>query len=95
MEKTYLEITLTIDAADREKAAGIYAAYKAPFLEHITGALSKELLIRDEDVQVLHGFDTTVNAAAYLKSDLFVNDVVNGLQPFLKAVPDVRIYSVA
>jgi len=28
-------------------------------------------LVRDEDVQVLHGFDTEQNANAYLQSPLF------------------------
>jgi hypothetical protein len=32
----------------------------------IPGALSKELLIREEDVQVLHGFKSVADAKAYL-----------------------------
>ncbi len=93
--KAYLEINLKIDAADRPKAAEVYTRYKAPFLDTIKGATSKELLIRDEDVQVLHGFSSAAEASAYLTSPLFGNDVVAGLKPFLKADPDVRIYSVA
>ena len=95
MTKTYLEITLQIDNSDRNTAAGIYTKYKQPFLDTIIGAKSKELLIRDEDVQVLHGFDTAENANAYLINELFTNDVVVGLKPLLKANPEVRIYSVA
>ena len=95
MTKTYLEITLQIDNSDRNTAAGIYTKYKQPFLDTIKGAKSKELLIRDEDVQVLHGFDTAENANAYLINELFTNDVVVGLKPLLKANPEVRIYSVA
>ena len=53
---TYLEITLEIKAENREGAAGVYLKYKEPFLKQISGATSKELLIRSEDVQVLHGF---------------------------------------
>lgn len=53
------------------------------------------MLVRDEDVQVLHGFDTVENANAYLKSALFNNDVVVGLMPLLDAVPDMRVYAVA
>ncbi|MBP1909219.1 MAG: hypothetical protein PWQ63_255 [Methanolobus sp.] len=92
--KAYLEITLTIDDSDRPAAAKVYNDYRQPFLEQITGAVSKELLVRDEDVQVLHGFDSAENARAYLDSELFIEDVVVGLQPLLKADPDVKIYSV-
>lgn len=95
MAKTFLEITLKVDNADRGNAAGVYNKYKSPFLEEIKGANSKELLVRDEDVQVLHGFDTVQDAQAYLSSALFTNDVVVALKPYLKASPDVRIYTVA
>lgn len=91
----YLQINLKIAAAKRSEAAGIYQTYKAPFLETIKGAQSKELLVRDEDVQVLHGFDTTENARAYLQSELFTADVVEALKPLLDAAPDVRIYPAA
>ena len=90
-----LQITLKIANANRGAAAGIYQKYKAPFLNTITGAKSKELLVRDEDVQVLHGFDSQENANAYLRSELFTADVVGGLKPLLDAAPDVRIYAVA
>ncbi|GAB3359431.1 MULTISPECIES: hypothetical protein [Giesbergeria] len=91
----YLQITLKIPDANRPAAAGIYQQYKAPFRDTITGAKSKELLVRSEDVQVLHGFDTAENASAYLQSALFNADVVEALKPLLEAAPDVRIYQVA
>ena len=91
----YLQITLNIAAANRPAAAAIYQQYKAPFLATIAGARSKELLVRDEDVQVLHGFDRLESANAYLRSALFAVDVVGALQPLLEAAPDVRLYQVA
>jgi hypothetical protein len=91
----FLQITLKIADANRPAAAAIYQKYKAPFLNTIAGAKSKDLLVRDEDVQVLRGFDSTQNASAYLASELFTTDVVGGLQPLLDAAPDVRIYQVA
>lgn len=91
--KAYLAITLKVDNEDRAKAAAVYSKYKQPFLDKIDGALSKELLIRSEDVQVLHGFDSVEQAQAYLKSDLFNNDVVVGLKPYLKAKPITNIYT--
>ena len=93
--KAYLEITMRIDNANRPAAAKVYTDYRAPFLDTIEGALTKELLIRDEDVQVLHGFDTVEHAAAYLNSELCNADVVKGLKPLWSAEPDVKIYTVA
>ena len=93
--KAYLEITLKIDEANRPAAAKVYNDYRDPFLKQIKGALTKSLLIRDEDVQVLHGFDSVENAKAYLDSDMFKNDVFVGLKPLWSADPDVKIYTVA
>ncbi|WP_424196413.1 hypothetical protein ACMYR3_07500 [Ampullimonas aquatilis] len=92
-EKAYLEITLKVDPQDRAAAGSIYSKFKKPFLSKIPGAKSKELLIRDDDVQVLHGFATRKQAEAYLSSDLFTKDVVVSLKPLLKVDPEVRIYS--
>jgi hypothetical protein len=61
----------------------------------VAGAKSKDLLIRDEDVQVLHGFDSVAHARDYLSSDLFTGDVVGELAPLLKADPDIRVFDVA
>ena len=91
----YLEITMKIPAENRPAAAKVYTDYRGPFLEQIPGALTKDLLIRDEDVQVLHGFDNAEHAAAYLKSEMFQADVFTGLQPLWNADPEVRIYTVA
>lgn len=91
-QKAYLEITLKVDPQDRPAAGAVYMKYKQPFLSKITGAKSKELLVRDDDVQVLHGFDSRADAEAYLKSELFNKDVVAELKPLLKAAPEVRIY---
>lgn len=88
----YLEITLKVDEADRSAAAEVYTQYRRPFLDTVPGAAGKELLVRDEDVQVLHGFDTVEHARAYLSSELFTRDVVGGLSPLLKADPEVRVY---
>ena len=91
----YLQITLKIKNENREAAAAVYGKYKQPFLDKIDGAKSKELLIRDEDVQVLHGFISEDNARAYLTTTIFKNDVVGELKPLLEADPEVGIYSVA
>jgi hypothetical protein len=91
----WLQITLKITEANRAAAARVYREYKEPFLETIVGAKSKELLIREEDVQVLHGFDSVKNAEAYLASELFANDVVGELRPLLAAEPEIRIYQLA
>ena len=91
----YLEITLLVDPKDRPAAAGVYNKYKQPFLADVPGAQSKELLVRDEDVQVLHGFDSVSHANDYLASDLFTTDVVRDLGPLLQADPEIRVFDVA
>lgn len=91
----YLQITLAIRAENRAAAAAVYQRFKAPFLDTIDGAQSKELLVCDEDVQVLHRFGTADQANAYLKSELFTADVVGALGPLLDGAPDIRIYQTA
>ena len=90
--KTYLQITLKVADKNREAAAGVYTKYKTPFLDTVSGAESKALLIRDDDVQVLHGFSNKEAAQSYLESDMFSNDIVSELGPLLDADPEVRIY---
>jgi hypothetical protein len=93
--KAYLEITMVIDNNNRPAAAKVYTDYRQSFLDQIAGAISKELLVRDEDVQVLHGFDSVENAKAYLDSAMFKNDVFVSLQLLWSGAPDVKIYTVA
>lgn len=90
----YLEITMKINDLNREAAASVYTKYREPFLTTIEGAVSKELLLRDEDVQVLHGFTTAAHAEAYLTSELFNADVVVELKPYFEDVPCIKIYTV-
>ncbi|MGN1375503.1 MAG: hypothetical protein ACI4V5_03000, partial [Prevotella sp.] len=75
-------------------AAAVYTKYCQPFLDTIAGAVSKQLLVRGEDVQVLHGFSSVAEAEGYLSSYLFNQDVVVELKPYFQTDPDVRIYSV-
>jgi hypothetical protein len=90
-----LEITLKTSGDNRVAAAGVYAKYRQPFLDQASGATSKRLLVRDEDVQVLHGFESVTDAHAYLSSELFTDDVVRELGPLLEAEPEVRVYDEA
>lgn len=95
MAKAYLKITMFVSNANRPTAAGVYNKYKQPFLDGIRGAVSKELLIRNEDVQVLHCFESVEDASAYLQTELFNNDVVKELAPLLDKAPEIKIYTVA
>ncbi len=88
----YLQVTVAIDDTNRAAAAAVYFDYKDPFLTTIEGAEQKSLLVRDEDVQVLHGFDTVEHAAAYLQSDLFTKDIVTKLAPLFAGEPEIRIF---
>ena len=90
----YLEITMKIGEENRAAAAKVYAAWRQPFLDTIPGALTKQRLVRDEDVQVLHGFDSVEHAQAYLSSQMFNDDVATGLAPTWDADPVIAIYPV-
>lgn len=92
--KAYLEIIMKIDEENRADAAKVYNEYRQPFLDNIEGALTKELLIRDEDVQVIPGFDSMEHAKAYLETEMFNEDVAVGLKPTWSADPDIRFYEV-
>ena len=92
--KAYLQVTMKIDPENRAAAAKVYRDYRQPFLDTIEGALTKECLVRDEDVQVSHGFDSMEHAKAYLDSELFKTRVLPGLQPTWAADPDIRFYEV-
>jgi len=92
---SYLEITLQVAPENRAAAGDVYAKYRDPFLTTVQGATNKQLLIRGEDVQVLHTFTDTASATAYLTTDLFTNDVVRELGPLLAADPEVRVYDEA
>ena len=91
----YLQVNLDVAAKDRAAAAAIYEQYKQPFLKQVSGARSKELLVRREDVQVLHGFESAEQARAYLASALIINDIATALKPLLRRDPDIRIYAAA
>lgn len=93
--KAYLQITMDISDSNRPAAAKVFNDYRQPFLDQIDGALSKDLLVRDEDVQVLHGFTSREAAEAYLSSEMFKNDVFIGLQPLWNSDPVVEIYTIA
>ena len=92
--KAYLQVIMTIDPKNRPAAAKVYNDYRQPFLDTVEGALTKECLIRDEDVQVIHGFDSLEHAKAYLDTELFTTKVAPGLQPTWAANPDIRFYEV-
>lgn len=68
----------------KTQAQAFYAKYKESFLKTVAGAKSKELLVRDEDVQVLHGFGSVEHANAYLKTEFFEKDVVPSLASCLR-----------
>lgn len=92
--KAYLQITMRISDINRTAAADVYSKYRDAFLTSIEGAVSKDLLLREADVQVLHGFDSMEKANSYLGSELFQNDVFVALKPLWDADPDVKIYTV-
>lgn len=63
-------------------------------MDTIASAVSNQLLVREDDVQVLHVFAYVAEVEGYLKSDLFNQDVVVELKLFFQAAPGIRICSV-
>ncbi len=94
MNSAFLEITMRIPKDKRSQAAKVYFDYREPFLSLIEGAVSKNLLVREEDVQVLHGFKSIEHAKSYLSSEMFKNDVFTGLSPLWEQDPEIRIFEV-
>ncbi|MDF7673674.1 hypothetical protein PT277_09405 [Acetobacteraceae bacterium ESL0709] len=88
----YLQITLKISGVNRNRVVSLYQYYDALFLETVTGAHSRELLLRSEDLQVMYGFDTEKNAKAYLRSSLFTQDILGSIRPLLDTSPEIRLY---
>ena len=64
----------------------------APALEPGLGCTIEHVSGFDTD---LLGTFTREQAQAYLRSNLFTQDVVEALKPYLNGAPDVRIYDVA
>jgi len=93
--KAYLQITLRINAADKGAASSVYDKFQASFLDQIKGAISAELLIGEEYIQLLHGFETAEDAKAFLSTELYNNSVLVALKPLILDNPEVRIFNVA
>lgn len=71
-----------------------YPIYQPPLLMTVAGAQPKALLVRDDDVQVLHGFNTVASATAYLSSDLFTRGGFVALKPLGLVATDEGQYWV-
>jgi hypothetical protein len=93
--KAYLEITLFVKPENRAAAAAVYSKYRQPFIDTIPGAETKQLLVCNENVQVLHGFDSKEHARSYLQSKLFTGSVAPGLSPLWFKDPVITVYEVA
>ncbi len=90
--QTYLQVTLKVKKSNREAAINIYNKYIYFFLDTVSGAVSKSLLLREKDIQVLYGFSNTRKARSYLRSKMFNNHIIGELDPLLESVPEIRIY---
>jgi heme-degrading monooxygenase HmoA len=88
----YLQITLNVSLHKRKDALAKYYLYRDTILQTVNGIKTMELLMREDDFQVLHIFDSKDNANAYQTSDFFINDVMGALKPLLEGDPYIRIY---
>ena len=92
--RAYLQITLQISQPRREEAiTKVYLPNRQRFLERVEGAVSMDMLVREEDIQVLVGFDTPENARAYLASSAG-KEITSQLAGYAKKEPVTAIYDV-
>ena len=85
--KAYLEAIMTIEPENRAAAAEVYTTYRQPFLDDIEGAMTKELLVRNEDVQVIHGFDSMEHAKAILRAACSRPRLLQGSSRYGRPIP--------
>ena len=70
--RAYLQETFTLASTSREEMIlQVYAPHRPRFLGRVAGAVSINLLLREEDVQILYGFDTLESAKSFLESAYF------------------------
>jgi len=51
--------------------------------------------VRKEDIQILYGFSNNQKAKSYLRSKMFVNNIMNELEPLLISAPEIRLYEAS
>lgn len=95
MEKAYLSVNMKIDSGKLPEVTRVYTSYWEQFLKTIHGARTKDLVIRNEDVQILHSFNSVEDAVGFLSSEMFQKAVFIDLQPYWNDELNVRIYTAA
>ena len=95
MEKAYLSVNMKIDSSRLPEVTKVYTNYWEKFLRTIHGARTKDLVIRNEDVQILHSFNSVEDAVGFLSSEMFQRAVFIDLQPYWNDELNVRIYTAA
>jgi hypothetical protein len=90
----FVQVTLAIPESRREEAiTRIFLPARQRFLDRSPGAVSMDLLVREEDVQLLHGFDTFENSRVYLDSGFF-RDLIGQLGETAEKEPVTALYNV-
>ncbi len=92
--RAYLQMTLQIPQTKREEAiTKVYLPNRQRFLERVAGAVSMDMLVREEDLQILVGFDTLENARAYLASSAG-KEITSQLAGYARKEPVTAFYDV-
>ena len=95
MTTAYLQIVLKANSSSRGELTNTYNKLRDLFPEQIKGAKTQELLLSDEEVQLLYGFDTFEDAEAFLSTELYNNIILPALKPLISNNPEIKIYNVA
>ena len=92
--RSFLQMTLLVSQARREEAiTKVYLPNRQRFLERVEGAVSMDLLFREEDIQVLVGFDTLEHARSSLESPAG-KEMVSQFAGFTREAPRTALYDV-
>lgn len=92
--RAYLQITLLIPPERREEAISkVYLPNRLRILDRIEGAVSMDWLARQEDVQVLLGFDTLERAQGYQESPSG-RELTDALGAYAAKAPQPVLYTV-
>ncbi|MFA5515544.1 MAG: hypothetical protein WDA20_04590 [Desulfuromonadales bacterium] len=92
--RAYLQISLPVPPERRDEAiTKVFLPSRQRFDELAEGAVSIDLLVRNEDLQVLAGFDTLEHARAFEKSPAG-RDLTGQLTKLAEKEPTVALYNV-
>ncbi len=92
--RAYLQISLPVPQSRRDEAiTRIFLPGRQRFAEQAEGGVSMDMLVRNEDIQVLAGFDTLESARLFQNSPAG-KELLGQLAAMAEKNPGTAIYTV-